>query len=121
MGKGAFVTVDNKSNALVKVEVGGTNCMNATGTWTNLIPGGQDSAREYIEAQASGIPCCCEHSSVAYGIAVLDPQTGQFTNSGSFNLYEYSNVWTSSGASPNVSVTCVPDGDQYKVTVVYNG
>lgn len=119
MGKGAFITVNNKSNALVKIDTGGTQCMYGTGNWSNLIPSGGSSARQYIEAKASGIPCCCEHSSVDYGISVLDPQTGKFTNVGGFNLYESGNNWSSTYVSSNASVSCTP-GEQYTITVTIN-
>jgi len=119
MGYGAFITVINNSKSLVQVNTGGTNCMYGTGGWENLIPSGGKSARQYIEAKASGIPCCCEHSSVNYGLSVLDPQTGSFTADGGFNLYESGNNWSSTFASPNVSVTC-SQGDQATITVTVN-
>ncbi|CAL2057403.1 hypothetical protein [Tenacibaculum sp. 190524A05c] len=120
MGKGAFVTVENKGTALAKVYPGGDNCMNATGSWGNLIPAGKNSAREYIEAHASGIPCCCEASTIIYGVATLDPSTGQFTQVGTFSLREDDYVWSSQGATGPITVNCLP-GEQYTITVTYNG
>ncbi len=119
MGKGAFVTVIDNSDSLAKVSPGGNNCMNATGSWANLIPPHGKSKPEYIEAKASGIPCCCEASSIIYGVDVLDTQTGQFKQVGTFSLREDDNVWSSSGATGPITVNCTP-GDQYTITVTYN-
>ncbi|TYP99441.1 hypothetical protein C7447_10137 [Tenacibaculum adriaticum] len=120
MGKGAFITVHNKSNSLIKIETGGTQCMYGTGDWSNLIPSGNTSKRQYIEAKSSGIPCCCEHSSVDYGISILNTQTGEFQNVGGFNLYESGNNWSSTYVSSNSTVSVTP-GEQFTVTVTFNG
>ncbi|CAL2077044.1 hypothetical protein [Tenacibaculum sp. 190524A05c] len=122
MGKGAFITVENKSNSLLKVETGGENCMSTTGFWENLILPNTTSDRKYIEAKTSGIPCCCETKTVMYGIEKLNSMTGEYTPITIFNLNEENNNWTSDvkTKSDAISITIQP-GEEDLITIIYKG
>lgn len=122
MGQGAYLTIyNNDQNYEAKVTFGSFNCMNDDPQDTNVSAGSQ-SARQYLEAKASG-SCAFETSSFTMSVNI--------NNAGcQFNFTESSWAWSVDGGTTasekagndtvSVKVTQNGEGNQDVIVVSIN-